>query len=321
MSVLGGDVEFESDERALLRLASRAFAGLPTPRVRKVPPLRVRLRLVDAPRVSRLNGSPPPELLTSGAGLLIGAIDAANFALVAPRARSALVCASREMLRRFPRLLRYELIEFAVLTLAARVHDLVPLHAACVGAGGAGALVLGPSGAGKSTLGVHALDLGLEYVAEDSVFVDGALRAFSAPAFLHLRCDSLRGLPRRIGAEARRAPVIRRRSGVRKFEIDLRRGRWPVVGGPMPLAAVVVLSRRSAGHGPVLRPLSTARMRKRLTAEQPYAARQSGWRAFTRGLSRLPAFELRRGTAPAESASALGALLKDLAQARGKGAR
>jgi serine kinase of HPr protein (carbohydrate metabolism regulator) len=54
-------------------------------------------------------------------------------------------------------LTRYELIEFAVFTLAQRVQGLVPLHAACVGRAGRGLLLMGGSGAGKSTLALHCL--------------------------------------------------------------------------------------------------------------------------------------------------------------------
>jgi hypothetical protein len=56
---------------------------------------------------------------------------------------------------RFPYHARYELIEFAVFTLAARAQGLVPLHAACVGEEGRGLLLMGESGAGKSTASLH----------------------------------------------------------------------------------------------------------------------------------------------------------------------
>jgi energy-coupling factor transporter ATP-binding protein EcfA2 len=309
LTVLGSDVIFESDTPALLRLAAEAFAGIPAVHLPGAPRLRVRLRLAGS---GATLATPPSSRLVAGAGLLCGSMDADNFALVAPRESAALVCASRSMLRSHPDLLRYELIEFAVLTLAARVNCLVPLHAACIARGGAGALLIGPSGAGKSTLGVLALHQGLDYVAEDSVFVDRRLRALAVPAFLHLRCDSLRDFEPRIAAVARHARVIRRRSGVRKFEIDLRGRRWRVAPDAQPLVTVVVLSKRRVTRGPLMRPLPTGRMLELLQREQPYAAQQPGWERFRRSVARLPAFELRRGAAPEESAHALRALLDDV---------
>jgi hypothetical protein len=64
-------------------------------------------------------------------------MDASNYVVLAPAQRQALVVASEEMLDR-PYHLRYELVEFAVFTLATRGLGLVPLHGACVGRHGRG---------------------------------------------------------------------------------------------------------------------------------------------------------------------------------------
>ena len=77
-----------------------------------------------------------------GAGFLGSATDASTIAVLFPAERTALVFVSREMLR-FPYHIRYELIEFAVFTLASRAQRLVPLHAACVGLDGRGDLAHG----------------------------------------------------------------------------------------------------------------------------------------------------------------------------------
>ena len=52
---------------------------------------------------------------------------------------------------------RYEMLEFAVFTLASRVQGVVPLHAACIGRRGRGLLLMGDSGAGKSTAALLGL--------------------------------------------------------------------------------------------------------------------------------------------------------------------
>src|SRR4029079_19173948 len=110
------------------------------------------------------------------------------------------------------------------ITLATRSQQLVALHAGCVGAEGRGVLLLGPSGAGKSTLALHAALGGLEFLAEDSVFVQPrTLRATGLSAHVHTRQTGLRLIADPAVRRAlRRAPSIRRRSGVRKHEFDLR---------------------------------------------------------------------------------------------------
>jgi hypothetical protein len=152
-----------------------------------------------------------------GAGLLGGATFASNAVILSPREGAALVVVSPQMLR-FPYHTRYELIEFAVFTLAARAQRLVPLHAACVGLDGRGILLMGPSGAGKSTVALHCLLNGFDFLSEDSVFVaPDTMLATGVANFLHVRADSLGwlGRSREAGAIAK-SPVIQRRSGVKK---------------------------------------------------------------------------------------------------------
>jgi hypothetical protein len=215
---------------------------------------------------------------------------------------------------RYPYHIRYELLEFAVYVLAARVQQLVPLHAACVGRQGEGILLMGPSGAGKSTLVVQCLLGGLDFLAEDSVLVRprgaAGLLATGVANFLHLRPDSLRFLDTAERARLlRESWRIRRRSGVEKLEIDLRRPYYHLAPAPLHIRAVAFLSRREAGAGTLLTPLRTAVVRRRLAANQRYAAHQPGWANFTQQLAKLPAYELRRGAHPRESVEALRELL------------
>jgi hypothetical protein len=212
----------------------------------------------------------------------------------------------------YPYHARYELIEFAVFTLAARAQQLVSLHAACVGRGDRGLLLMGPSGAGKSTLALLALLQGLDFVSEDSAFVTAdTLLATGAANFLHVRSDSLRWLERpRDVAAIRASPVIRRRSGVRKFEVDLRRGPYRLAASPLEIGAIVFLSAQQAAGGPLLRPLAKASIATRLTEAQAYAANQPQWPTFCKRATRLDAFELRRGAHPLEAIDALRSLVE-----------
>ena len=309
--LLGGRFQFESNSPQLLRLVDSAYLGLPRHRLSTVAPhLRVRLLLSprEPPR-SRRRSEPPPLSMFSGLGHLGGATDSSNFVVLSPPERTALAMLSQKMLR-FPYHTRYEYIEFAVFTLASRCQGLVSLHAACVGRGGRGILLMGPSGSGKSTVTLHCLLQGFDMLSEDSVFVaPDTMLATGIANFLHVRPDSLRLLGEtRVAAAIRKSPIIRRRSGVRKFEVDLRRGAFRLAASPLKITAVVFLSPQSAGDRSLLTPLAKSALLAKLRADQAYAANQPTWPAFCKSVLGLNAFELRRGNHPLEAVEALRAL-------------
>jgi hypothetical protein len=308
--LLGGRFQFESNSRQLLRLVDSAYADLPRHRLStRAPWLRVGLLLTSGDR-SRMRSGPPPLAMFSGAGFLGAATNSSGLVVLSPGERSALVVVSAELLQ-FPYHVRYELIEFAVFTLAARTQGLVPLHAACVGRGGRGLLLMGPSGSGKSTVALHCLLQGFDFVSEDSVFVvPDSMVATGVANFLHVRSDSLRWLARaRDAAAIRASPVIRRRSGVKKFEVNLRRGGYRLAASPVKITAVAFLSARSAGNHPLLRSLPKSELLVKLTAAQSYAANQPEWTTFSRTVSGVDAFEVRRGRHPLETVEVLRELL------------
>jgi len=310
MQLLGARFRFDSNSVELMRLVDWAYKGLPRHRLSQAAgDLRVSLRLHgEPPRQAR--GEPAPLAMLSGSGLLGGATEAANFALLSPREQAAVVVVSPRMLR-FPYHTRYELIEFAVFTLAARAQRLVPLHAACVGEGGRGLLLLGESGAGKSTVALQCLLRGFDFLSEDSVFVTpDTLKATGIANFVHVRADSLHWLGRsRESALIRRSPIIRRRSGVRKFELDLRQDGFRLARSPLRLVGAAILSPQGARGRPLLKPISSAALLDNLAQTQSYGASRPEWRAFQRSVARLDAFELRRGRHPCEAADALRSLL------------
>lgn len=309
--VLGARVRFESNSEDLLRLVDSAYAGLPRHKLSRVErQLRVRLVLTSSER-KRASVEPEPLQMLSGGGLLAGAAQSSSFVVVSPHERGALVVVSPRMLH-FPYHTRYELIEFAVFTLAARVQGLVALHGACVGRAGRGVLLLGPSGAGKSTVTLQCLTEGLGILSEDSVFVTpDTLLATGVSNFLHVRADSLRWIAQgRTLAKIRRSPVIRRRTGVQKYEIDLRGDDYPLIERPLKIGAIVFLSARTAAGRPLLKRLVPAEALPMLIREQAYAANQPPWALFTRSVKRVPFFELRRGQHPSESVAALRGLMK-----------
>ncbi len=308
--LLGGDFEFESDSPELRRIVEWAYADLPRHALgRKVPRFRVALAL-GARRLPPRGQTPRIDMI-SGADLLGATTAAADFAILSPERRAALIGVSRAMLRS-PYHVRYELIEFTVFTLAARAQGLVPLHAACIGRGGRGLLLMGASGAGKSTASLHCLLRGLEFLSEDSVFVaPQSMLATGVANFLHVRADALRFVPKAAATLIRSSPTIQRRSGVRKFEVDLRQPGFRLAARPLAIAATVFMSAQPAVGRSLVVALRTADLLRRLRASQPYAANQGGWAQFSKRIAQAPAFEVRRGEHPAETADALEGLLMD----------
>ena len=221
--------------------------------------------------------------LAAGA-VVCGALAGSSFMSISATERAGLIVVAPELLR-FPYHLRYELIEFAVYCLAARAQQLVPLHAACIAGRRGGALVLGASGAGKSTLMLHGLRSGLRFLAEDSVLVRArGLLATGVANFLHVRADSLRFLAgTRLARQIRAAPVIVRRSGIRKYEFDLRGGDFRLAGAPVPLQALVFLSARRARDGALLRRLPAATLAARLRRGSPTPRTSQGGEPFSCG--------------------------------------
>jgi hypothetical protein len=316
LQLLGGRFDFETESVRLLRIVRLAYARLPPHELAEAAPrLRVRLVLTSSARPRRgrrAESEPPPVKALSGGGILCGATERASFVALTVPQGAALVVVSQDLLR-YPYHVRYELLEFAVYVLAARVQGLAPLHAGCVGLRNQGILLIGPSGSGKSTLVLQCLLNGFDLLAEDSVLVQPeTLRATGIASFLHIRRDSLRFLERAgCAALLRNSALIRRRSGVEKLEIDVRRPGYRLAAAPLPIRAVVFLSAARASTGSLLRSMRKAVARRRLAASQRYAANQPGWSSLGERLSALPAYELRRGVHPSEAVAALRDILAD----------
>ncbi|WP_184623229.1 serine kinase [Xanthomonas sp. 3058] len=308
--ILGALFHFESDSEALLTLVDTAFASLPAHCLPAAPEFHITLDLVSRGQAPS-SAEPPPVRTHASGGLLCGVMDACNYLMLSVPERRAMLVVSEDMLAHAYHV-RYELIEFAVFLLAARGMGLVPLHGACVGRNGRSVLLLGASGAGKSTLALHSLLHGLDFIAEDGVFVaPESLLTTGVANFLHLRTDALGLLDVDTRAWISASPTIRRRSGVEKFEIDIRHGRAHLARTPLQLCAVVMLRGTPAStSAQCLLPTPVEHIADALADDQPYAAGQPGWQRFVEQVRRVGMFTLWRGAHPQASVDALLQLLR-----------
>ncbi|KLD69448.1 serine kinase [Xanthomonas pisi] len=302
--ILGALFHFHSDSQALLALVDAAYAGLPAHCLPAAPQFHLTLDLV--PRAPGAAVGVPPVRTHAVGGLVCGVMDACNYLMLSVPERRAMLVVSEDMLAHAYHV-RYELIEFAVFLLAARGIGLVPLHGACVGRHGRCVLLLGASGAGKSTLALHSLLHGLEFIAEDGVFVAAeSLLTTGVANFLHLRPESLGLLDARTRAWISASPTIARRSGVHKYEVDIRHGHATLAPTPLQLSAVLMLSSQPAdASAPVLAPVPVTQIAECLARDQPYAAGQPGWQRFVAQVQRVGMFTLRRGAHPHASVEAV----------------
>ena len=259
-------VSFQSNSQELLDIVDSAYRGLPPHRLSAVVPrLRIGLRLISSnPRHRR--SEPEPLQMLSGAGFVGGATDASTFVVVDAAARGALINVSADMLR-FPYHTRYELIEFAVFTLATRKCTGLIQIARCLRRQRSARFRVDGRQQIRQVDRVSLQCLyGFDFVSEDSTFVvPGSMLCTGVANFVHVRSDSLRWVNSAVDAAAiRNSPVISRRSGVRKFEVDLRRRNFHLAPAPLELAAVIFLSAKSAGGRALLTPLSKAQTLRRL---------------------------------------------------------
>ena len=134
------------------------------------------------------------------------------------------------------------------------------------------------------------------------------LLATGVGTFLHVRTDAP-ALENGHDRWIRRSRVIRRRSGIEKFEVDVRRPPGRIAPTALKIKAVVFVSSRRARDATVLVPLPRRDAVRRLTASQAYAAGQAQWKEFVKRAGCLPAFELRRGDGPEAAVRALRELL------------
>jgi hypothetical protein len=203
-------------------------------------PLEILLEVRDAAGSNRALPPPPAHTLTGS--LLLVIADADNFFIAdlkRGRAMGRVTSAAAESLS----YLRYFFLESAALSMISSLRA-VPVHGACVRAGGKGVLLCGDSGEGKSTLAYAGARAGWTYVSDDATYVvvDREDRLATG------NCTQIRFRPSGVALfpELAGKPITPRAAG--KPSIEVQTSNWPEIAtaNATRVDHVVFLNRGSA---------------------------------------------------------------------------
>jgi len=178
---------------------------------------------------------------------------------------------------------------------------LVPFSAACVGRGENGILIFGRPNSGKTTASYLAAKLGLEFHADQAVFLEieaGLLRVWGDLLPAIFRPESLQFLPELQAA-------TRRFSYPGLTVCYLPKGPFQASKAHSVLPVCCVFLERQAAAGPILSPMAPLDFSRRLVESILFKDSDSSARpsALTfRALEKLPAFLLAYGSDPATAA-------------------
>jgi hypothetical protein len=184
------------------------------------------------------------------------------------------------------------------------------LSAACVGMGETGVLLFGPPNSGKTTAGYLATKLGLEFHADQTVFLEtqsGKLRMWGDPFPAVFRPDAVHFLP-----ELRNLARPSRYADLTFYYLDKRPFQAMQVRPISPVCSVF-LDRMGAIKSRVASVDSTE-LSRRLTESVLFKDDdrfQSQNSAVFRSLEKLPAYDLIYGEDPAMAATLVQRLLMD----------
>ncbi|HXM22032.1 MAG TPA: hypothetical protein VN948_12300 [Terriglobales bacterium] len=187
---------------------------------------------------------------------------------------------------------------------------LVSLRADCVALGQKGLLVFGPPNSGKTTASYVAAKLGLEFHADEGVFVEleaGRLRAWGGFWPVAFRPDALQFLPELQGCARPLSYLDFTFYHVEKPRFQSNQAR------PVTPVCCVFLERQAA-NVPCLSPLARIELSRRLAEDVLFKDDDRFAQQHTtvfKALERLPAYHLSYGSDPAVAATSLRKILMD----------
>jgi hypothetical protein len=304
LRVMGRTVQFETNNLGLLEHVVELFAPYPgSPE--GVPDFLWRIVIQSLPQMT----PPwPKRSAFSDHGLRFAEFGRRNFLAVDLDAREAIGFLA-EGLAEDKLGLTSPFIE-NMFCMSAGSLGLVPLRANCVTLGQEGLLVFGSPDTGKTSASYMAASLGLEFYADEGVFVelgDGRLRAWGGFWPIAFRPDALQFMPE---LKARTRPFTYR--DLTFYHLEKTRFRATQTRPVTPLCCIFL--ERQATPSPCLSLLSRSELSRRLADDVLFKDddrfAQQRVTVFD-ALERLPAYHLAYGSDPAAAATFLRTILMD----------
>jgi hypothetical protein len=245
----------------------------------------------------------------SDRGLRFANIGQRSFLAVDLEAREGVGFIAEPLVEREPKLHCRSVFD-TLFCMSAGGLGMVPLSAACVGIGGKGLLLFGPPNSGKTTVSYLAATLGLEFHADQAVFLEmeaGHLRVWGDLLPAIFRPESLQFLPELEGATRRFSYP-----GLTVCYLPKRSFQPPKAHSVAPVCCVFL--DRHAATIPTLSPIARPDWSRRLADNMLFKdydllALQSA-RLFP-AFENLPAYHLAYGSDPATATVLVRKLLAD----------
>jgi hypothetical protein len=245
----------------------------------------------------------------SDRGLRFANIGQRSFLAVDLEAREGIGFIAEPLVEREPRLHCRSVFD-TLFCMSAAGLGLVPLSAACVGIGGKGLLLFGPPNSGKTTVSYLAATLGLEFHADQAVFLEteaGHLRVWGDLLPAIFRPESLQFLPE-LEAATRRFSY----PGLTVCYLPKRPFQAPKAHSVAPVCSVFL--DRHGASSPTLSPIACPDWSRRLAENMLFKdygllAQQSAM--LFPAFEKLPAYHLAYGSDPATATFLVRKLLED----------
>jgi hypothetical protein len=245
----------------------------------------------------------------SDRGLRFANIGQRSFLAVDLEAREGIGFIAEPLVEREPKLHCRSVFD-TLFCMSAGSLGMVPLSAACVGVGEKGLLIFGPPNSGKTTVSYLAATLGLEFHADQAVFLEmeaGNVRVWGDLLPAIFRPESLQFFPE-LEAATRRFSY----PGLTVCYLPKRPFQAPKAHSVAPVGCVFL--DRHAATVPTLSPIARPDLSRRLAANMLFKdydllALQSA--TLLPAFEKLPAYHLAYGSDPATATVMVRKLLAD----------
>jgi hypothetical protein len=297
LTIMGRRVRFESNSLEFLDLTEKFLDRYPESE-RREPAFRWRVVCESDPQVQ---STEVPFAAFADSGIHYVNIGQRSFLAVDCQSHEGVGFLAQRFLDEDPRLQHHLGFDF-LFYLSVASLGLTALSGACVGLRDRGVLIFGPPNSGKTTTGYFAAKLGMEFHADQGVFLDtenGSLRAWGDPFPAAFRPESLDFLPEL--RDLTREHRYRDFSFCYLSKLPFQSSRaYPVV----PICSVFLERGTSPNPGlvPIARRELATRLRDNMVLKLERTLTEQSTRAFD-ALGEIPAYRLRFDRNPQTAAN------------------